>query len=74
MRLIRNKYIRLLLSAMALLALVVGLILSLKSIPLASEIYESNQAKSIDAESLFYTETSQFNETNNYMNNIDISK
>jgi len=43
----------------------------ISEIPQVKEVVISNKKCGIDAGSLFYTETSQFGETDNYMNNTN---
>ena len=48
------------------------IVAALRQLPGAREVYSNNEKRNIEAETLFYTETSQFNETNNYMNNTKV--
>jgi len=45
----------------------------LQSVPAIQEMAESNRRKSIDANTLFYTETSQFSEADNFFSNSNKS-
>jgi uncharacterized membrane protein len=66
------KSVRFLLTIAAAFVAVVALMAILRQLPGAREVYSNNERRNIEAETLFYTETSQFNETNNYMNNTKV--
>ncbi len=46
----------------------------LKAVPGIKEMTDSNREKAIDAGTLFYTETSQFSEADNFFSNSNESK
>ncbi len=59
-------------AAIGLIAIFIVYIAPLIStIPGMKEMTESNRKNGIDAKTLFYTETEQFNSTSNYMTNIN---